>query len=97
MTEQQFVYWLQGFAELCPDAPTAVQWQSIREHLAAVFKKVTPPIDAPKVDLSRNSDMKKLLEEASKRVGYASPALPTPAYSPYWLNDPNRRAGELIC
>lgn len=44
MTEQQFAYWLQGFAELNPNAPTQEQWQSIRDHLATVFQKVTPPV-----------------------------------------------------
>lgn len=44
MTEQQFAYWLQGFAELTGDTPTAEQWKSIREHLATVFVKVTPPV-----------------------------------------------------
>ena len=42
MTPEQFAYWLQGFAELNPGAPTQEQWQSIRDHLALVFTKVTP-------------------------------------------------------
>lgn len=45
MTPEQFCYWLQGFAELsggCP--PTPEQWKSICEHIATVFKKVTPPV-----------------------------------------------------
>lgn len=45
MTPEQFAYWLQGFAELSGVAiPTVEQWQSIREHLATVFEKVTPPV-----------------------------------------------------
>ncbi len=44
MTAEQFAYWLQGFAELTSEAPTAEQWQSMREHLATVFDKVTPPL-----------------------------------------------------
>ena len=47
MDAQQFAYWLQGFAELQPEPPTAEQWQSIREHLALVFQKVTPPVTYP--------------------------------------------------
>lgn len=43
MTPEQFTYWLQGFAELTPDAPSAAQWQAIRDHLALVFEKKTPP------------------------------------------------------
>lgn len=44
MTEREFAYWLQGFAELNEVPPSAEQWQSIREHLATVFQKVTPPL-----------------------------------------------------
>lgn len=43
MTEQQFVYWLQGFVELNPNAMlTLTQWQIVKDHLAQVFKKETP-------------------------------------------------------
>jgi hypothetical protein len=42
MTSEQFAYWLQGFAELNDGPPSAEQWQSIRDHLQAVFVKVTP-------------------------------------------------------
>jgi hypothetical protein len=45
MTSEQFCYWLQGFAELSGDnPPTPEQWKSIREHVATVFTKVTPPV-----------------------------------------------------
>jgi hypothetical protein len=44
MTPEQFAYWFQGFAELSPTPPTQEQWDSIREHLALVFKKVTSPV-----------------------------------------------------
>lgn len=44
MTPENFCYWLQGHAELGGAPPSAEQWQSIREHLATVFKKVTPPV-----------------------------------------------------
>lgn len=48
MTAEQFAYWMQGFAELSGDEPpTAAQWKSMREHLATVFSKVTPPLHAP--------------------------------------------------
>lgn len=47
MTPDQFCYWLQGFAELHDAPPGREQWQSIREHLAAVFNKVTPPLHQP--------------------------------------------------
>lgn len=44
MTPEQFCYWLQGKAELDPTPPTPEQWDSIREHLALVFVKVTRPV-----------------------------------------------------
>lgn len=44
MTPEQLAYWLQGFAELHPEPPSAAQWQAIREHVASVFEKVTPPL-----------------------------------------------------
>lgn len=47
MTSEQFTYWLQGFAELHPEAPSAEQWQAIRDHLALVFEKQTPERFAP--------------------------------------------------
>jgi len=46
MNAEQFAYWLQGYAELSECPPTAEQWQSIRDHLATVFKKVTPSLGA---------------------------------------------------
>lgn len=45
MTPDQFVYWLQGFAELHPAPPSPEQWQAIRDHLALVFDKCTPEIE----------------------------------------------------
>jgi hypothetical protein len=44
MTPENFCYWLQGKAELHPNAPTKEQWQSILEHLDLVMTKVTPPV-----------------------------------------------------
>lgn len=43
MTPEQFAYWLQGFAENNGARPTEVQWRSIKDHLATVFVKETPP------------------------------------------------------
>lgn len=42
MTPEQFVYWLQGFAEIYQAEPDAAEWQTIKDHLALVFKKETP-------------------------------------------------------
>lgn len=44
MQAEQFAYWLQGFVELNGDMPNPEQWQSIKEHLATVFVKVTPRV-----------------------------------------------------
>lgn len=44
MTPEQFAYWMQGFAELNGAPPTQEQWESIRDHLQTVFKKVTPSV-----------------------------------------------------
>ena len=57
MTAEQFAYWMQGFAEMTAERPTAEQWQSIKDHLQTVFVKVTPPVGAkplvPPLDLSK--------------------------------------------
>lgn len=45
MTPEQFCYWLQGRAEMQPDTPpSGAEWKMIRERLATVFAKVTPPL-----------------------------------------------------
>lgn len=55
MTPEQFAYWLQGFAELNDKAPTQEQWDSIRAHIALVFKKATPVVStfSPMTDVLR--------------------------------------------
>lgn len=40
MTPKQFVYWLQGFAELGDERPTEAQWVSIKNHLQSVFEEM---------------------------------------------------------
>lgn len=42
MTPEQFAYWLQGFAEIKGSAPSEKEWLVIKDHLATVFKKITP-------------------------------------------------------
>jgi hypothetical protein len=50
MTPEQFAYWLQGYAELTPNTPpNTEQWKNIRERLATVFHKVTPPLSVPSI------------------------------------------------
>lgn len=106
MTPEQFCYWLQGRAELMPDTPpSAAEWKMIAEHLATVFKKVTPP----KAPDALQEALKKLQDEASKKTPpfYEQyPPAPKPIYRPndYW--DANRiycqashktAVGELQC
>lgn len=48
MDSLQFAYWLQGFAELNNGVPpNEMQWKAIRDHLALVFEKKTPPYNVP--------------------------------------------------
>jgi hypothetical protein len=47
MEPKEFVYWLQGFAELNNSPPTPEQWKSIREHLSTVFVTITPKYTIP--------------------------------------------------
>ena len=44
MNERDFVYWLQGYAEICGEAPSEQQWNMIKEHLQLCFNKVTNPL-----------------------------------------------------
>lgn len=54
MTAEQFAYWMQGFSELNGDeTPTPAQWKMMKEHLATVFVKVTPPLKADPINPSK--------------------------------------------
>lgn len=92
MEAQQFCYWLQGFAELSGDAmPTQEQWDSIREHLAAVFHKVTPPVKAPaKTNLPDLSDFFKQAEKQQDKSHWPA----SPSYVP---NPFNPLTGVATC
>ena len=49
MNAEQFVYWLNGYLELSgAQELNAAQVKSVREHLALVLHKVTPPLENPK-------------------------------------------------
>lgn len=43
MKSRDFVYWLQGFAELYREPPTPEQWLVIKNHLNLVFKHEIDP------------------------------------------------------
>ncbi len=76
MTEQQFAYWLQGFAELNKAPPTQEQWKSIKDHLALVFNKVTPnherKIDDVPVNWLHESRLKNQVDLSNKNQAIGS-------------------------
>jgi hypothetical protein len=84
MTPEQFVYWLQGFAEVARWHPTVEQWQIIRDHLNLVFKKETPKRE--------KSDLEKWLDKedaAKKPCPTIPPAYPMPnGPTGPWLGGP---------
>jgi len=85
MDAQQFAYWLQGFAELNEAPPTAEQWQSIREHLATVFVKVTPPLK-PSGDHTVPAIKPIDLREINRRLRDQQPAIwPSPTSAERWV------------
>jgi hypothetical protein len=69
MSPEQFVYWLQGFAELCGgDRPTQAQWQSIHQHLATVFHKVTPPLRTGEIAAGASDGSAPTFEQIAERL-----------------------------
>ena len=54
MTPDQFVYWLQGYAEINGCAPSEEQWQVVKDHLQLVFKKETPAYPPMLLDRGTN-------------------------------------------
>jgi hypothetical protein len=83
MTPEQFCYWLQGFAELSGDnPPTPEQWKSIREHIATVFKKVTPPVDSNKTVPLDLAGLQRAFDEKKKCGLWPN----RPSDQPYTLN-----------
>jgi hypothetical protein len=42
MHQVDFCYWLQGYVEMGGGSPNETQWKMIKDHLAEVFRKVTP-------------------------------------------------------
>lgn len=92
MTPEQFTYWLQGFAELNPQAPTAEQWQAIRDHLNLVFKKETPVrVTGPNIDSPALLDdpLRDALRRLNERDISAWPRItPFRPNDPYWLGTP---------
>lgn len=90
MTPEQFCYWLQGFAELHEAPPGCEQWQSIREHLATVFNKVTPQMPQP---LTIKEQLDKLRKETPAPFNPFNPFDPNPGR---WL-DPSYKQPDFVC
>lgn len=96
MSPEQFCYWLQGFAELSGDnPPTPEQWKSIREHIATVFKKVTPSVKVgeQKIAPPDLASIKKAFEEEERRKQNSHLWPYRPDDQPLFLKKP----AELIC
>lgn len=72
MTPEQFVYWFQGFSELHPRPPTAAQWQSIREHVASVFEKETPPLQDKVLAPERIAHIRRILSQPIEEGDFRS-------------------------
>lgn len=83
MTPEQFVYWLNGFAELNPsmEQPTAEQWKSITEHLKTVFVKVTPEVRMQINPNGQNAEQvaEKIMQIARREID-SFPRLGKPEY-----------------
>jgi len=99
MTPEQFAYWFQGFAELNSQPPTPEQWQSMREHVATVFKKVTPQVAQPAPMKPVPSELQKVFDEKIReheRKVEQAPLMPIwqrPHFvpqepMPYWYRQP---------
>lgn len=52
MTPEQFVYWLQRFAELSGERPTEAQWVGIKDHLQTVFEEMVPPAHVSNIGMA---------------------------------------------
>lgn len=65
MTAENFVYWLQGYAEISRGAPTEEQWEVIKRHIELVLVKKTGPAAFAAPD---RKDLERMLR--------ASPAVP---------------------
>lgn len=60
MTPEQFCYWLQGYVELTDwTRPDEAHWQSICDHLHAVFNKQTPDRNKIMIDLHKHLEQSK--------------------------------------
>jgi hypothetical protein len=96
MNERDFAYWLNGFVEMNGGAmPTAAQWKAIQDHLALVFKKVTPPVVEVK---SGESDLQRIMREFHERPRQVDQASPFQwPQQPYQWGPLGYPPGTIIC
>ncbi len=67
MTSRDFVYWLQGFAELTDGPPDKNQWDIIQRHLNLVFvHEIDPSMPDKDGKLQKTHDGKDQPKDYSK-------------------------------
>lgn len=99
MKPESFVYWLQGFVELNPQAMlTLTQWQIVKDHLALVMQKETPDrqADHRRIPLPVPTERAKPFPDYP---GYpADRLLDVPFKQPSWMNPSIQwPPGTIIC
>lgn len=97
MTSEQFVYWLQGFVEMNPNAMlTHTQWLTLKDHLATVFKKETP--DRFATPAPQEAPFPEYPPVPADRVLTPGWTPPKPFIRPAWmLPDVQWPPGTVIC
>ena len=59
MTSRDFIYWLQGYAELHGEPPSPEVWNKVKNHLNLVFKhEIDPSMPDPDGKLQEAHDGK---------------------------------------
>lgn len=90
MTQEQFIYWFQGFCELGGgQVPSQQQWDSIRAHLNTVFNKVTPPVAPSGARQLLNEQISKAAEKAWQDRQRLTPLGQPKDIVPFWPQHPS--------
>jgi hypothetical protein len=68
LSTEQFCYWLQGFCELTDNAPTELQWRTIKQHLELCFKPIANPVhESRPLDANQKRIVQSILDQAKKK------------------------------